>query len=71
MLNIACYIRIIWRMRAFAHIQIKILLVLLIITELKFKDFETFKSNIHLNNVYSRTLRHRKYGVSDWLMQFW
>jgi len=53
-------------MRAFVPTQIKILLVLLIITEVKFNDFETFKRKIHLN-IYSRSLRH---VVTEWLMQF-
>jgi len=57
-------------MRAVVPTQITILLVLLIITEVKFNDFETFKRKIHLNNIYSRSLRHRKYVVNDWLMQF-
>jgi hypothetical protein len=59
-----------WRMRVFVPTQIKIFLVLLIITEVKFKDFETFKRKIHLNNIDSHSLWHRKYVVTDWLMQF-
>jgi len=55
-------------MRAFVAIQIKIFLILLIISEVKFKDFETFKRKIDLNNIHSRPLRHRKYVVNDWLM---
>jgi hypothetical protein len=50
MLNIACYIRILWRMRAFFPTQIKIFLILLIITEMNFKHFETFNLKINLNN---------------------
>jgi hypothetical protein len=57
-------------MRAVVPTQIKIFLVLLIITEVKFKDFETFKRKIHQNNIYNRSLWQRKYVVTDWLMQF-
>jgi hypothetical protein len=42
--------------------------MILIITGVKFKEFDILKRNIQLNNIYSHSLPHRKYVVTDWLM---